>query len=149
MGRLWHGGGQSLVGHFADAYLAIKARFDSTWTATPVQWPNIPFTEPVSQIWIAVHVLNGQSSQASVNTVALYRYVGSITVQVIVPKDKGEPQALAFIDQLEAHWRRKEFSTTSGGRIVTSTPWWNQGREVNGKYQIAYNVPFRRDQFLS
>ena len=72
----------------------------STWTATKIKYPGVPFQEPNAK-YIAVNILNGEGREATVGSPAQRRHVGVVAVQIFDKENQGESGMLALADQLE------------------------------------------------
>ncbi len=72
----------------ADAAGAIETALAAAWTATPIAWPNVPFTPPETGNWLKVDFLWGTGQIATKDGLGII--VGVLQLAVFGPKDIGD-----------------------------------------------------------
>lgn len=130
-----------------DAHKAITARFDAQWAnATPVAWPNTVFVEPTDEAYVRFYILDDASYQRSIGDPDgknRYRATGLVVVQVSIPGNQGDAEAIALADEAAAIFRNQKF-----GGVWTLTPSFNTVGQVNDRYQINVTIPYQQDEVL-
>src|SRR5262245_41643780 len=103
---------------FADAQKAIEARFQTAWAGqTAVKYEGQPFIAPRNSHWVALHVLEGEGGQRSLNSPFLFLYPGQIVVQIFAPQEAGTQTSLGYADEVDEIFRRAEFA--AGDALIT------------------------------
>ena len=72
----------------ASAASAIETAIASGWTATPIAWPNVPFTPPTDGSWLKVNFLWGNGQILTKGGLA--SIVGILQLAVFTPNDMGD-----------------------------------------------------------
>ncbi len=86
--------------NFKAAEAAIRAYFNTGWAArTPVAWPDIPFTPPVTT-WVRFSMKNTDGYQASIGSPGSnkFRRVGFVYIQIFQPVGQGSTDARTKAD---------------------------------------------------
>ncbi len=132
---------------FAAERTAIEAKFAS-WTTTSVKWPNLPFQQP-SSAWIAVHIVNGSSSEISVAPPILRRHLGVVIVQIFDKENNSEATIRTLADQVEAlflNQPQNEIRISATETVRFWAPSLGAAQTVNGWQQRNVTIPFERDE---
>ena len=111
---------------FAGAVAAMRARFESAWTATPVAFQNEPFDKPnPPSPWVYFEVLGNQSEIRGAGTPGdnIWLDEGHILIHVFVPVNSGDAQARAHAVAAGEIFRAAGFYNDGQGSIVrTAAP---------------------------
>ena len=121
---------------YAAERAAIETRFRDAWSATPVAWPNVPFTPPATA-WVRFRLLSGAASNETLaNGVA---YPGIIDIGVFVPEGVGTGQAATLADDAAAIFSNQRFSGVTCGAAYAIPV-----GESDGWHQVTVTVPYIR-----
>ena len=120
----------------------------STWTATKIKYPGVPFQEPNAK-YIAVHILNGQGREATVGSPAQRRHEGVLAVQIFDRENQGEVGMLDVADQLEPLFINANSRLTISPLeyIDFDQPYIVPAEPTGGWQQRNFLCPFTRDEF--
>lgn len=130
---------------FRDAAQAIESRLQTNWTATPIQFENVPLAEP-GAAYVALFIRDGEGVQISLGTPALRRWPGIIILQVFVPERTGTRKAREYADALATIFDRAQFSSGASGVISCHTPSIDTVGTRDGWCQVNVTVPFQRNR---
>ena len=133
---------------FATAHSAIRQRFEAQWGVTaPVQYPNTSFTPPNDAAWVRLTIADAGATWASFGDPGnnVERNVGLVTVQIFVPVDQGEGEALELADQARAVFRSWR-DVTSGVRFLVP-PYARQIGDDGKWYQVNVLASFQWDDY--
>lgn len=108
--------------YYSTVRAAVESRVAAQWVdgggqpPSVISWPDVPFTVPTNAAWLKVSILFGDSFPTTIcgNGSGLNRNVGSIQLQVYVPKGRGTG---AQLDTL-AGTARGIFSRFSGSGLL-------------------------------
>jgi hypothetical protein len=117
-------------------------------TQGPIQWENMPFTQPTGGIWLAIFILDSESFQASLPAgTTLYRHPGIVQIDVLGPRDQGTKQLTDAIDLLTTIYRRKTVITSDGQHVKFKVPRTMNLGEQNGWWRYSFRVEFHREEY--
>lgn len=127
---------------YADEAVSIRQRFRSEWQSTPIAWPNADFEEPEADPWVRLNIVTATSEQITTGASGSrdFRHVGTVVVQVFVPRNSGDGYALELADAACAIFR----GVTVDG-ITFTAPWVEQGPDDPKWKQVNAVCPFYRD----
>ena len=113
----------------------------------PVNWPNRVFDKPLSGPWMRFTVIDAKSNQvetgSSRNT---NRVLGSLIIQIFVPDDTGDGQALEIAQEVGSAYRQKVLNFPDGSGLVRTRNPTVRGIGVSDSfYQVNVSIPFHRD----
>jgi len=126
------------------ARATIETDIASSWSATPIIWPNEPTSPPETGRWIQPWILWGDgflSTKNGRNTV-----VGVLNINVYAPAGSGTGELFGTADSARDLFNRMEtgsvrFGAPSGPRIVPNP---------DSKWiQAAVTIPFTVDEIVS
>lgn len=108
--------------YYSTVRAAVEQRVEAQWVdgnaaaLTVISWPDVQFTPPSNAAWLKVSILFGDSFPTTIcgNGSGLNKNVGSIQLQVYVPKGRGTG---AQLDTL-AGTMRGIFSRFSGSGLL-------------------------------
>lgn len=131
---------------------AIRARFKTSWTTTPIAWENMPF-DPESPggsfqaggPWVFFEVLGGGEELASIGDAggaSLYRQAGLIYAHIFVPTKSGVGDVDQYRTAIAALFRGKLFNG-----VQCMAPSYSEGEaDDKGKwYRKTVSIPFQYD----
>lgn len=128
-----------------EAWAAIRERFESQWTATPIAWPNRVFDPPAEEPWVRFAISMGEGFQVDLNPNPRERHPGVVIVQVFTPLDKGTGAGELLGEDVAAVFRR--WSTTFPmGSVLFQTPSVLYAGKRDGWAQHNVRAPFWFDE---
>lgn len=133
---------------FAAAHSAIRKRFETQWgSTTTVQYPNKKFSKPDNASWVRLNIVQAASAWASMGDPGnnTERNFGQVSVQIFVPVDIGEGDAVELADQVRDVFRDYR-DATSGVRFLVP-PYARQIGDDGIWYQINVVAPFQFDDY--
>lgn len=134
---------------FQDERAAIESRFATAWAGqTAVKYENQHFTAPRNAHWVALHVLQGDGVQDSLNAPYHFTHDGLVIVQIFAPEGAGIQTALGYANDVDEIFRRQRVTSGSNALIVFGA----DGRAPavrkvglrDGLYQINVVCPYQR-----
>lgn len=125
---------------------AFETRLAANFSATPIQFENVPFSPPRDAAWISLMILSGEGRQASLGPGALNRFLGVAEIHIYVPEDQGTKVARQHADTLEAIFREQQFSASGSGKITVRTPWYQTRGVEEGWHHSLLMIPYQRDK---
>lgn len=129
---------------------AIRTLFNAGWAgATPVAYPNEPFTPPDDVEYAVLSIKADDAFQHELGSpMVTFRQPGLIFVMIFAPPDTGNNVALALADTAAAIFR-KQSSTIVDGRILYRAPSIETiGLTDEGWFQVNVVIPYIRDSFF-
>lgn len=125
---------------------ALRVRFASAWTQTPVHWPNVAFESAGKEEWVRFRVFNEPAKQAAMGggNQHLYRYPGFVFILIFVKPNMGTGRMTDLVEAVENVWRGAEFSNIKMGVPSVETI-----GVVDGMYQVNVRCPYYRDEIKS
>lgn len=129
---------------------AIRTLFNAGWaSATPVGYPNEPFTPPDDEAFVVLSIKAGDAFQYELGSPKVgFRHPGLLFVMIMSPPDKGNNAALVLADTAAAIFRRQS-SSFADGRILYRAPSIETiGLTDEGWFQVNVVVPFIRDSYF-
>lgn len=100
---------------FADVRQTVENYIATNWTATPIQFENVPFDIPESGEWIRVNILPGTGFAETLGTSGYNMYTGLIYIAVFAPENTGTAQMLVYSDALMDLFNRKTINEINFG----------------------------------
>jgi len=129
-----------------DERRAIEGRFSANYSATPIQYENVPLNEQVTDAWVALFIRHGDSEQVSIGDNPWFRDVSVIMLQMFNPKNKGTARLKQLADLIVPIWRRAEFSLDDSGLIRCRAPSVVEVGVQGDWFQANVEVPYIRDE---
>ena len=129
---------------------AIRTLFNAGWAgATPVAYPNEPFTPPEDAAYAVLSINADDAFQHEIGGPNLtFRHPGLIFIMIFSPPDEGNNAALVLADTAATIFRRKS-STIVDGRILYRAPSIETiGITDEGWYQVNVIIPYIRDSLF-
>lgn len=125
---------QALIQHFATGFPA--------WLATQVAWPNVTFTPPAAQPWMAFMFGQNDESIATLGPDGYDELNGFIQIDVNYPVGGGEKDSRQTINLLRTCFKPQVIQY-DGQSVTILSRGANGGREQNGFFSIPFTVRFR------
>ena len=123
----------------------IVAYFASEWaSATPVAYPDVPFSVPDGKTWVRLNVSHYDGYQASIGAPSANRMrrIGLVTVQVFCPQGKGGLDALKKADLAISSFQGANLD----GIVFYDVHMKDIGNDGSGWYQVNVLATFRYDE---
>jgi hypothetical protein len=97
------------------ATVAIELAVNTAWAnATPISWPNVPFTPPATGNWLKVDLIWGNGQVLTKGFAGgVDAVTGIVQLAVFGPKGKGDGPLLTLADTARAILNRKRFTGAS------------------------------------
>ena len=135
---------------FEDERVAVESRFASNYSSTVVKYENVPFAQPEAVSWVALTILSGEGSAASLGTgngSRLDRFSGIVQIDIYTVEDVGTKTARQLADTIGAIFDNVQFSSGSSGTITTRTPSYLTRGVENGWHHSVVSVAYHRSTF--
>lgn len=127
---------------YSDEAKYIEQRFATNWgSTTPVRYENADFDPPAASAWVELRVVSGPSVKLNIESAALRRYVGIISINIYVPANTGTRTARGYIDTAAAIFKGATFNG-----IVCRDPRVTVLGERDGWFIINLSTEFQRDE---
>lgn len=123
---------------------AIRAFFNTGWAAaTPISWPDTPFTPPDSATWVRFTMKNNDTFQASTGAPGANRFrtVGFIYIDIFQPAGQGSTDARTKADTAAALFR----GNTLSGVLFRNVNARDMGVDPSGLYRWQVRAEFQHD----
>lgn len=126
-----------IIGHFKNKLAG------SSFSATPVAYPNVPFEQPKKTPWMSISVVPGSSRSRSIGgSTNRWSQDGGVTVQVKIPEGVGTGDLYDLVDAVAGFFRGEETENVLFRRVIVT-----EIGPVNGWYQANVVVTFE-DSYL-
>lgn len=109
----------------------VEKTLSSSWTETPVQYDNVPFTPPSSG-WVAVSLTIAQSYPETLGAEGKDRFHGYATFKIFVPRNVGSAKALDYADRIGSLFRRRTIEDVTFGSYTA--------KKVSSPYEGYFGV---------
>lgn len=132
---------------YESTWETLVSEFDNQWAATPISWPNVPFTPPDPPAdFVKFHPIPGQSTKKELGRSGIIRHPGVLTVGVNVPAGGGEHDARQHADSILSIFEESTFGSSPA--IVFKQGWITpNGRSTDGSwYEVNTHIPFEWDE---
>lgn len=128
---------------FEQERAAIYEHFYSNYRLTPITWNNqeMNFVPNDQEAWVRLSIINGDALQGSIGTTKLFRYVGTVIVQVFTKTNTGIALSNQIVDEIDSIFKVLRLSTVN---IQFRTPYRVDAGQNNGWQQVNVNCPFFR-----
>lgn len=125
----------------------VENRFKLQWAnATPIKWDGVPFIEPTGRAWVALFLLDGDSTQVTLETTPRYRDVGVVVNQIFAPQDGGTQEARRLSALAAAVWRGWTAQVGAAGWLWLRAPSLARVGESEGWLQFNVTCGYRFDR---
>lgn len=134
--------------------LAIGQLFNANWDSdtTPVSWPNKDIDPPENGNWVKVAIQAADARNIEFGGQVTHKQtVGLILIQVHVPVNTGDGEALDLAESAAAIFRGQRVTLEGGnGSVLFREPTIRevgsdaQGREGGAYFQVNVSVPYQR-----
>jgi len=121
----------------------IRTRFKDEVVGTTklvVAYDNAPFVEPEGKMWVRLNIQHSITNQTEIGATKRFRTYGLIIVQIFIPIEEGDVDALILAKTIRDTYR----CTTISG-VTYQTPY----KDIVGRsgkwYQINVVCPFHAD----
>ena len=124
---------------------AIRSRFYTNWSATPVKYDNADFVAPANAAFVVLEIHNADEQPASyggsTGNGVVYRSYGIISLNVYVPLNTGTTTLNTYCDTAAVVFRGQQFSgiTCYGAKITRLG-------EIDGRFVANISIEFIRDE---
>jgi hypothetical protein len=125
-----------------EAYFKAQFKAVSDW---PVQYQNIPFTEPADGKFVRFTILNGESTRRSLGENPNRRHPGAVMIQIFVPDGGGTKSAREIADKIEPLFADKSIQSGTSWISFDDVSIVPVGKVENGRFQLNVSAPFLRD----
>ena len=122
-----------------EARSVIETYFQTKWTATPIQYFNVPFVPPATGEWVKIGILPGSTSIGSLGENGYDDERGIVDVLIFTPENVGTAKAFQYAGGVKALFRRK---IISGVHFLPPTVMALPDLEY-GKFCVNVTIPFR------
>ncbi len=128
----------------------IRNRFDEQVTdlistTLPVHYDNVDFEIPNDgSRWCRFSILEGDSQQVAMGGSKRVRTPGVITIEIFIPINEGNQEALNVADFVAAAFR-----LISSGGVIYQTPSINKQGRQGEKWKVIVRCPFYADIVVS
>lgn len=125
---------------------AIRTRFNieiETGQNIPIGYDNLPFTAPNQTKHMFLRIRPSFGTLEEIGQVKRHRIKGVILIQVRVPLEKGDKEALEILDFIDVAFRSRAIGGITYHQV-------NQGvaGEMNGWYQTNASIAFHADDIV-
>ena len=117
---------------FDAAETAIRTRFKTNWTGTPIAWENVKF-DPMDETamspfavgtpWVFFELLWGGAQPISTGEPVLSRATGVVQVHCYVPVTVGRAPGVRLADAAAVIFRNQSFTDANGRQLRFRTPY--------------------------
>lgn len=129
---------------------SLETYFKGNWRVAqptiPVQFSNVPFTEPADGRFLRFTIQNGESSRRALGENALRRHPGIVTVQIFTPAEGGDKLGRMLGDSVVAVLQEKVIQSGTDWIELRDATLTTLGKVENGRYQHTVTIPFIRDE---
>lgn len=131
---------QACSGLFATGW-----RMPDTSLRTRIEWPNGETMAPNGdEKWVRFTLQSGDARRISVGNPGRFRRIGRVIVQVFVPLNTGDGEAIRLADRV-ADIYRDQTITTASGAVRFAAPSLREIGVSDMWYQVNTICPFTRD----
>lgn len=136
--------------NWSDHRAAFERRLSTNYTATPVQYPGVPYA-PGATSWIKMSLLPGAAQRKTLGPNAMFRETGLLLIMIFTPVGQGSDAARDIADLLFPIFREATFSYATSGVIRCRVPRLDDvGVTPDGTwYQANFTVDYERDLTLA
>lgn len=131
-------------GLFADERKAIESRFAAAWTTTPIQWTNVPFSQP-STPWVRLTLQRANGGRMTLGPTPHRQFPGTVAISIFVPENTAQQTVLQYADTIAAIFRDQAFACGSTGIITCRDINLHDNGTEEGWYSLVVLVDFVRD----
>lgn len=127
---------------------AVAARLAANWTATAIVEDDITGQGPADgSSYVTLEYPVAREDQITVGAPGnnVFRESGAFRIKLVSPTGSGLDQALAWIDQLRAIFRGKQFNNVT--TFAPSPGVVDNSNYVAGKFVVSSAVPYQFDRF--
>lgn len=115
----------------------------SSFSATPVAYPNVPFEQPSRSPWMVINVIPGTSRRRTIGGATnRWSQTGGVTVQVKVPEGEGTGDLYDIVETVASFFRDAETENVLFRRVIVT-----EIGPVDGWYQANVTVTYE-DSYL-
>jgi hypothetical protein len=132
------------MGTFQDIRQAVESRFSTNWTATDVSWDNVPYAPDANTAFVRLLINEVESFQASIAGTPCHRFIGIISVLIMVPVGTGTNTARGYADAVAGIFRNANFSD-----IQCRSPRIVRVGDIGEHFQYSVLVNFWKDDVLA
>ena len=138
--------------NFEEFRAFAEEKFDTDWTATPVEWENVSESDALIAVknaktpWVRFTIRDGDGNRQTIGSDSrLNRYAGSLIIQIFVAQKTGTASARTYAAIIAAIWDgyAGEPCLEFGPADITVVG------ETEGWFQFNVTVPFLNDDLTS
>ncbi len=134
---------------FAETEQAIHTRWatEASTFVNTVYGKNHHSQPPQNDTWAWLVVNEGQGTQVSLGASGVSRLPGVVTIQLFGPLAHGSRTLLTLADTAAAVFHRVQLTAGTGHYIKFLDAGIVDRGEVDKRYSVAVNIPYRRDVY--
>lgn len=91
----------------AGARASLEAYMASNYTTYPVQYQNVPFSQPSNQYWVRMTLLFDDADPGSIGTGGYNEVEGLIRFSIFTPKNVGSEAGYDICDEIRSLFNRQ------------------------------------------
>lgn len=134
------------VQYLEEARKAIEAEISDGWSATPIAWPNRPFSTVSVTAYIRPIIIWGRAVRLTIGSGGINRVTGLLSVDIFTQRGTGRGTALGYVDDVRDLFNRVTIAGIPDVRFKAPTgavPFPATG-EAWGMVNVA--MPFELDE---
>jgi Bacteriophage related domain of unknown function len=124
----------------------VKNLMAANYPTTPIQYDNVPFIQPKSEHYIAIHILDGESFQANLGNSFRERHPGVLQIDVLAPRDMGTKLQNQIAKTIGTAFTALNDRLSDGASVVFRTPSYPDLGEQGPWKVCAVSVGYYRDE---